>query len=83
MKLPNLDKIFGIQDQDNLLQKDILNAKVLIFNNRKNGKKHNILDLKRKMFRQLQIEEYQAKMNQKERSMMELWEPVYDALYNL
>ena len=70
VKLSNLDKIFGIQDQESLLEKNILNAKVLIFNSRKNGKKHNMLDLKRKMFRQLQIEEYQARMNQNERKMM-------------
>ena len=35
------------------------------------------------MFRQLQIEEYQAKMNQNEGNMMEIWEPVYDELYNI
>ena len=57
VKLSNLDKILGIQERENLLDKIILNAKILIFNNRKNGKKHNILDLKRKMFRQLQIED--------------------------
>ena len=79
VKLSNIYKIFGIQSSDNLLDKIILNTKIIIFNNRKNGKNHNISDLKREMFKQLQIEECQAKMEQNEDKLIELWDELYAA----
>ena len=48
VKLSNLDKILGIQERENLLDKIILNAKILIFNNRKNGKKTQYIGSKTK-----------------------------------
>ena len=74
VKLSTIDKIFGMQSSDNLLDKIILNAKIIIFSNRKNGKNHTISDLKRKMFKQLHIEKYQAKMDQNEDKLIELLE---------
>ena len=49
IKLSNIDKIFGRQTSDKLIDKIILYTKRVIFNNRKNGKIHNINDVKRKL----------------------------------
>ena len=48
VKLTNIEKIFGTQNSDKLIDKIILNAKTIIFNNRKKEKIHNIFDVKRK-----------------------------------
>ena len=82
VKLSHIDKIFGRQNAEELIDKIILCAKVTIFNNRKTGKKHHIEDVKRALFRQLKVEEYQADLSQKQTQFIEVWGPVYNKLYN-
>ena len=55
IKLSNIDKIFGRQSKDKLIEKVILCAKMVIFNNRKNGENHNIIEVKKALYRQLSI----------------------------
>ena len=82
VKLSFIDQIFGRQNAEELIDKIILSAKVTIFNNRKNGKKHHIEDVKRLLFRQLKVEEYHASLHHKEIQFTEVWGPIYDELYN-
>ena len=82
IKLSHLDKIFGRCTKDELTEKIILNAKVVIFNNRKIGKEHHINDVKRAVFKQLKIEEYQASIDLKIEEFNYIWEPIYEELCN-
>ena len=66
VKLSYIDKISGRQNAEEPVDKIIISAKVTIFNNSKNGKKHHIEDVKRLLFRQLKVEEYHASLYQKE-----------------
>ena len=83
IKLSNTDKIFGRQDSDGIIDKVILSAKIVIFNNRKDCKFHHIRDFKRVLFKQLCIEEYHAMLNLEEHKFMQIWEPVYDELQSI
>ena len=84
VKLSEIDKIFGRQaTNETLLDKIILHTKTVIFNNRKNGKKHHINDVKKKLFRKLIIEEYQATLDSNIEKFTEVWSPIYDELYML
>ena len=80
VKLSNLDKIFGRQSAEKLIDNIILCTKITIFNNRKNGKKHHIEDVKRLLFKQLRVEEYQANLYQKQLNFTAIWGPVYEEL---
>ena len=82
VKLSHIDKIFGRQNAEELIDKIIICTKVVVFNNRKNGKIHHIEDVKRLLFRQLKIEEYQADLNQNHLQFTEVWDPVYVELYS-
>ena len=82
IKLSNIDKILGRHTSEELVEKIILSIiKVVIFNNRKNGKQHHINDVKRALFRQLCREEYQATLSLQENEF-NVWEPVYKELYD-
>ena len=81
--MSEIDKIFGRQTSEELLNKSTPNAKTVIFNKRKKGKEHHINDIKRKLFAKLRIEEYQATLNSNMENFIEVWSPVYDELYML
>ena len=83
MKLTNIDKIFGRLSSDVIIDRIILSTKTVIFNNRKKGKLHQINDLKRALFRQLRIEEYQATLSANDTQFVEIWGQVYTELYNM
>ena len=83
VELSNSDKIFGRQNSEEIIEKMILSAKIAIFNNRKNRKYHHIKDVKSVLFKQLHIEEYHATLNLEEHNFMNVWEPVYDDLYDI
>ena len=82
VKLTNIEKIFGTQNSDKLIDKIILNAKTIIFNNRKKEKIHNIFDVKRKLYWKLRIEEYQATLDASIEDFAEVWDPIYGELWN-
>ena len=81
IKLSNLDKIVGRQSNKLLIEKIITCAKMVIFNNRKNGKNHKIDDVKKALYKQLRIEEYQSSLIVEEEAFLKIWQPVYDELY--
>ena len=83
IKISTTDKIFGRHDSNEIIDKVILSAKLVIFNNRKDCKFHHIRDVKRVLFKQLCIEEYHAMLNLEEDKFMQKWEPVYDELHNM
>ena len=80
IKLSNLDKIFGRQNNEFLSENIITCAKMVIFNNRKNGENHNIGDVKKALYKQLRIEEYQSSLIVEEETFLKIWQPVYDEL---
>ena len=82
IKFSNIDKILRRHTSEELVEKIILSIiKVVIFNNRKNGKQHHINDVKRALFRQLCRVEYQATLSLQENEF-NVWEPVYKELYD-
>ena len=83
IKLSITDKIFGRHDSNEIIDKVILSAKIVIFNNRKECKFHHIRDVKRVLFKQLCIEEYHAMLNLDEHKFMQIWEPVYDEIQSM
>ena len=56
---------------------------MVIFNNRKKGKIHQINDVKRALFRQLRIEEYKATLSANDTQFVEIWGPVYLELHSM
>ena len=82
VKLTNTEKIFGTQNSDKMIDKIILNAITIIFNNRKKEKNHNIIDVKRKLYWKVRIEEYQATLNLSIENFAEIWDPIYEELWN-
>ena len=60
IKLDDVDKIFG-RNSDQLIDKTLISTKIVIYNNRKTGKRHHVNDVKRSLYNQLCLEEYQAK----------------------
>ena len=83
VKLSNIDKIFGRYSSDEIIDKIIICTKTIIFNNRENGKNHQINDAKRALFKQLLIKEYQATLSSNDTKFVELWGSVYYELYNM
>ena len=58
----------GQRAKEEIIDKIITATKAEIYNNRKTSKKHVINDIKRILFHQLRLEEYEASLIQKERS---------------
>ena len=74
--------MLGRHRSEDLEEKIILSVKVVIFNNRTNGKQHHINDVKRALFRHLRTEEYQATLSVQENGFNKIWEPVYKESYD-
>ena len=47
-----------------------------------NGTTLHFHDVKRALIKQLSIEEYRATTELKEKAFLEVWDPVYEVLYN-
>ena len=71
IKFTVIDKIFVYQSNKEIVDKIILNTKLVIYSNRKEGKNHHLRMVKRLLYNDLCIEEYEAKLTHKEN---ELWE---------
>ena len=72
-KLPDIEKIFGYQTKNEIIDKVILNTKLTIYNNRKDGKSHHIKMIKRRLYDEIRLEEYEAKINQNEEQFWATW----------
>ena len=83
IKINEIEKIFGINPPDKIIDKVIMCTKLVIYNNRKVGKKHHINEVKRMVYSQLSLEEYHAKLMLKETTFQEIWGRVYNELTNM
>ena len=73
IKLTDIDKIFGYQTKNEFIDKVILNTKLTIYNNWKEGKNHHIKAVKRLLYNQFCIEQYEAKMTDTEEQLTKTW----------
>ena len=83
IKLDDIDKIFGRSVSEIIINKTILCAKIVIYNNRKTGKIHHINEVKRSLFYHLRIVEYHAVLNQREKDFYKIWGRVYNDLKDI
>ena len=83
IKINEIEKIFGSNPPDKIIDKVIMCTKLVIYNNRKTGKKHHINEVKRMVYSQLNLEEYHAKLMLKETEFQEIWGRVYNELANM
>ena len=74
IKLDDIDKNLGRNVSEKIINKTILCAKIIIYNNRKTGKIHHVDDVKRSLFYQLRIAEYHAVLNQHEKEFCKISE---------
>ena len=80
IKIDDIDKIFGRNISEKIINKTIMCAKTTIYNNKKTGKIHHIDDVKRSLYYHLHIEKYHAVLNQDEEEFYRIWERVYNDL---
>ena len=73
IKLTDINKIFGYQMNNEVIDKVILNTKITIYNNRKEGKHHHIKAIKRLLYNQFCMEQYEAKMTNTEEKLARTW----------
>ena len=82
-KISDMDKVFGQRAKEEIIDKIITATKAEIYNNRKTSKKHVINDIKRILFHQLRLEEYEASLIQKEDNFFEIGGKIYGELTTL
>ena len=80
LKLSDIDKIFGYQTKNHVINKIILFTKVTIFNNRKDGKNTSLITIKKLLYNELRMEEYEANLNQNEQHFCATWNILFDEL---
>ena len=80
IKLSDIDKLFGYQCNNRIINKTILNTILVIYNNRKSERKCHIKMVKRLLYNELCTEEYEAKINQNEQEFWVTWGEIYDDL---
>ena len=83
IKFNDTEKIFGCNRSDDLIDKVIISTKLVIYNNRKKGKRHHINEVKKLLYNQLNLEEYQARMDLDEGKFLRKWERLYNDLTDL
>ena len=83
IKLTDIGKIFGYQMENEFIDKVILNTKLIIYNNRKEEKSHHIKAMKRLLYNQFCIEQYEAKMTNTEKELTLTWLRVGEELQEL
>ena len=66
IKFTDIDTIFGYQCKKKLINKMIMNRKLVIYCNRKSERKYHINMMKRVLYHELCTEEYEPKTTQKE-----------------
>ena len=80
LKLSDIDKIFGYQTKNHVINKIILFTKVTIFNNRKDGKNTRLITIKKLLYNELRMEGYEANLNQNEEHFCATWRILFDEL---
>ena len=75
-----MDKIFGQFSKHEIIRKTMTATRMMNNKNRKAAKKHQFMDIKRLLYNQFRLDEFQASTTNKEDHFGELWEPVYSEL---
>ena len=83
LKITDIEKIFGHLQKDKTINKVILATKIIIYKSRIADKSHHITMVKRQIFNELRIEEYEANLNNTIQNFTQVWEKMYANLKNL
>ena len=80
LKLTDFDKNFGHQQKDRIINKLILITKIAIYKSRILDKPHHIIMVKRMLYNELCVKEYDANINDTEEYFMQVWGTYYQNL---
>ena len=83
LKITDTEKIFGHLQKDKTINKVILATKIIIYKCRIADKVHNITMVKRLIFNELRVEEYDACLNDTILNFAQVWGKIYVNLKNL
>ena len=78
--ITDIDKIFGHQMKNEIVDKIILITKIVIYQNRMKNKSHHLLNIKRLLFNESITEEYEANIYQTENRFQLVWGRLYNDL---
>ena len=68
----DIDKIFGRDTSEESIDKTILCTKIIIYNDRKTGKKHHIRDVKMSLYNHLRIERVSCSVKSRGRRFLDI-----------
>ena len=80
LKLTDFDKIFGFQQRDTTIDRIILITKIVIYKNSISGKAHNIIIVKKMLYNELCVKEYESDLNDKAEQFIQVWGQYYQNL---
>ena len=80
LKINDIDKIFGHQMKNEVVDKLIMITKIVIYQNRMKNKPHHLMNIKRLLFNELITEEYEANLYQTENRFQQVWGRIYNDL---
>ena len=80
LKLTDFDKIFDFQQKDKTINKIILITKIVIYKNRISGKAHNIMIVKKMLYNELCVKEYELNINDTVEYFIQVWGQYYQNL---
>ena len=80
LKLTDFDKIFGFQQRDKTINRIILITKIVIYKNRISGKAHNIMIVKKMLYNELCVKEYEPNLNDTVEYFIQVWGQYYQNL---
>ena len=82
IKLGEVEKIFGWDSSDGIINRSITITIQIIYKNRQTGKNYHLNDLKRLLSNQMLLEEYLANTENNEIQFHNVWNKVYEDLSN-
>ena len=77
LKLTDFDKNFGHQQRDKTINKIILITKLVIYKKRISDKPHHILKVKRMLYNDLCVKEYESNLNNTVENFVQVWGKIY------
>ena len=80
LKLTDFDKTFGFQQRDTTIDRIILITKIVIYKNSISGKAHNIIIVKKMLYNELCVKEYESDLNDKAEQFIQVWGQYYQNL---
>ena len=80
IKIPDIDKIFGVENENDIVDKTIIATKRLINRNTQNGTQYTLREVKSLLKSQLGIEEYQSGIEGNDEGFLKTWEKIYNKI---